>query len=332
MYMDVDELKSRVRISWVVARYVRLRRQGNYQFALCPFHRERTPSFTVSDVKRFYHCFGCGAHGDVFDFVMRSEKISFAKAAEKLAGDAMLSDGRVRTATARAASRRREASDDRAARTAQARRIWQKAKPASGTPVEAYLSGRGINVAKIGGMPTALRFHSELYHGPSGETLPAMVAAVRGAGGQVVAVHRTYFARRTGAWRKLAGGEAKLSLGPVRSGAVRLFDFPAHGFRDDVIGVAEGIETALAVALLYAVPTWAAVSGGNMAALVPPFGATRVKIFYDNDASGSGRRYAETAAARFHAEGRAVTLECPPNGAGDFADVLAALRAGRVAS
>ncbi len=74
-YGDVDELKSRVGSARVVARYVRLRQQGKDHFGLSPFHREWRPSFTVSDVKRFYYCFGCGAHGDVLDFVMAVERI-----------------------------------------------------------------------------------------------------------------------------------------------------------------------------------------------------------------------------------------------------------------
>ena len=85
----LDELRGRVSISDVVGRRVRLTRKGRGEATgLCPFHNEKTPSFTVSEDKGFFHCFGCGAHGDVIGFVMRSEGLEFPQAVEKLAGEA----------------------------------------------------------------------------------------------------------------------------------------------------------------------------------------------------------------------------------------------------
>ena len=57
-----------------------LTRKGREYLGLCPFHNEKTPSFTVSDDKNFYHCFGCGAHGDVFTFLVEKEGLSFPEA------------------------------------------------------------------------------------------------------------------------------------------------------------------------------------------------------------------------------------------------------------
>jgi len=68
----LDELRNRLSIDQIVGRRVRLIKRGREQTGLCPFHSEKTPSFTVSQDKGFYHCFGCGAHGDVIGFVMRS--------------------------------------------------------------------------------------------------------------------------------------------------------------------------------------------------------------------------------------------------------------------
>jgi DNA primase len=82
-------LRGRVSITDVVGRRVRLIRKGRGEATgLCPFHNEKTPSFTVSEDKGFFHCFGCGAHGDVIGFVMRSEGLEFPQAVEKLAGEA----------------------------------------------------------------------------------------------------------------------------------------------------------------------------------------------------------------------------------------------------
>ena len=86
----LDELRARLSVSDVVGRKVRLVRKGREHSGLCPFHNEKTPSFTVNDEKGFYHCFGCGAHGDVIGFAMETEGLSFPEAIEKLAGEAGL--------------------------------------------------------------------------------------------------------------------------------------------------------------------------------------------------------------------------------------------------
>ncbi len=67
----LDELKHRFTLSDVVGRQVKLIRRGRESTGLCPFHSEKTPSFTVNDQKGFYHCFGCGEHGSVLDFVVK---------------------------------------------------------------------------------------------------------------------------------------------------------------------------------------------------------------------------------------------------------------------
>ncbi len=81
----LDEIRARVALAEVIGRRVNLRKQGREHQGLCPFHNEKTPSFTVSEDKGFYHCFGCGAHGDLIGFVMNSEGLAFPEAVEKLA-------------------------------------------------------------------------------------------------------------------------------------------------------------------------------------------------------------------------------------------------------
>ncbi len=81
----IQELRSRVSIVSVVSQSVKLKRRGNEYWGCCPFHREKTPSFTVSDEREYFHCFGCGVHGSVFDFVQRMMGISFLEAVEYLA-------------------------------------------------------------------------------------------------------------------------------------------------------------------------------------------------------------------------------------------------------
>ncbi|MGP8246266.1 MAG: CHC2 zinc finger domain-containing protein, partial [Bryobacteraceae bacterium] len=81
-----EQLKSVVRIETVVGEYVRLRKSGPSRYmGLCPFHNEKTPSFTVHVVHQFYKCFSCGAAGDVIKFVMEKEGLSFFEALKSLA-------------------------------------------------------------------------------------------------------------------------------------------------------------------------------------------------------------------------------------------------------
>jgi DNA primase len=86
----LDDLRSRVPVAAVVGRRVKLIRKGREHQGLCPFHNEKTPSFTVNDDKGFFHCFGCGAHGDAIGFEMRVGHLSFTEAVEKLAAEAGL--------------------------------------------------------------------------------------------------------------------------------------------------------------------------------------------------------------------------------------------------
>src|ERR1700730_15888812 len=84
------QLRSRMRLSDLIGRRVRLVRRGREYVGLCPFHSEKTPSFYVVDDKGFFHCFGCGAHGDAIGFAMRADNLDFIEAVERLAGEAGL--------------------------------------------------------------------------------------------------------------------------------------------------------------------------------------------------------------------------------------------------
>lgn len=90
--MDLkEEIKNSIKLSQLVGRNLSLKRRDKSNFvALCPFHKEKTPSFNISDDKGFYHCFGCGKHGDIFDYVMEIENKTFLEALKKLADEAGL--------------------------------------------------------------------------------------------------------------------------------------------------------------------------------------------------------------------------------------------------
>src|SRR6187401_1428410 len=81
----IQSLLARVDIVDVVDRHVKLKKAGSNYSACCPFHTEKTPSFTVSPSKQFYHCFGCGAHGNAIGFLMEYQGLAYPEAIRALA-------------------------------------------------------------------------------------------------------------------------------------------------------------------------------------------------------------------------------------------------------
>ena len=81
----IEEVRTRNDIVDVISGYVKLQRKGSSYFGLCPFHNEKSPSFSVSPGKQMYYCFGCGAGGNVYTFLMEYENYSFQEAVKVLA-------------------------------------------------------------------------------------------------------------------------------------------------------------------------------------------------------------------------------------------------------
>jgi len=75
----VAEIRARISLSDLIGPVVELRRRGRELIGLCPFHDERSPSFTINQEKGFFHCFGCGAHGDALGWVMRYQGVTFPR-------------------------------------------------------------------------------------------------------------------------------------------------------------------------------------------------------------------------------------------------------------
>ena len=84
----LEDIKNRISLVEIIGRTVRLIKKGREFHGLCPFHQEKTPSFTVNEDKGFFHCFGCGEHGSVFDFIMKTRNLNFPEAVEQLANEA----------------------------------------------------------------------------------------------------------------------------------------------------------------------------------------------------------------------------------------------------
>ena len=312
---QISAVRAQAGLVDTISRYgVKLTRRGREYVALCPFHKEKTPSFTVNEDKGFYHCFGCAAHGDVIGFVMASAGCSFREAVEDLrGGHGPMSLANVRRAAERQrhaeAERRRRAEQDAQRRTRDALQIWRRAVPAPGTLVETYLRARGITIP----IPPSLRYLAAAMHKPTGLILPAMVAGVQGPDGKVKAVHRTFLSRDGTA--KASVRDPRMSLGPVSGGTVRLAR--ANGR----LAVSEGIETGLSILQATGVPTWAALSATNMTNVILPPDIRDVIL--GPDGGEAGETGARQAAKRFVDEGRAVRIAPAPEGQ-DFNDMLSA--------
>ena len=81
----LEEIKTRLKVSSVVSKTIQLKKRGKEFVGLSPFKNEKTPSFTVNDEKGFYHCFSTGEHGNIFDFLMKTQNLKFGESVKALA-------------------------------------------------------------------------------------------------------------------------------------------------------------------------------------------------------------------------------------------------------
>lgn len=220
------------------------------------------------------------------------------------------------------AQREREAEQrQRWAKSASAlSRLWRNSLPIDGnTPVNRYLASRGL----INPPSHALRWAKLPYH-HEGEVLgyyPVMLAAVTNPSGELVTLHRTY----------LTAGGAKAEVptvkklmpcaGPMSGASIKLYAPQRRTDGGLALGVAEGIETALAAQKLFGVPVWPCVSANGLVSFTPPCEVTHLYVFADNDISNTGQRAAKELAERAALLGHEVRIHTPPK-VGDWADVL----------
>lgn len=302
--LPIAAIKAGVVLSEVVGRYVELRRVNGELAGLCPFHGERTPSFTVVDRKGFAHCFGCGWHGDVLDFLMAIERIDIAAAMERLGGDGLPAPD---PETLARRKREREAFEARERETKRraALSLWKDGETINGTLAAAYLEQRGLK-AEHGEWPGSLRHVAAVRHPATGDPVPTLMAgAARWPGRDIMAVQLT----------ALAPPGVKADVDPVRwsrghlaGSAVRLS--PWSGATRIVL--TEGVEDGLAV--LRAVPgvaVGAVLGAWNAAKVELPEGA-EIVLALDADTAGDGA--SDKAARALIARGFAVRRACLPAG------------------
>lgn len=251
--------------------------------------------FDDKDGRGTWICSQCGA-GDGIELVKRFLGIEFKDAAveiEKHIGQAPIARSSIGIAQSDEAQRN------------EMRAIWKRSRAITADdPAGRYLNSRtGLRT-----FPSCLRFSPDERYGP-GAFHPAMIAKVDPsdaaiAKGERSALHRTFLSPE-GA--KATVDNPRKMLGTMPSGAaVRLMQ------HQDVLGVAEGIETALSVATIFNVPTWAALTAGLLEEWTPPEIVTTVFVFGDNDHSFTGQASAFRLAQKLKAKGFDVIVELSP--------------------
>ena len=314
----LDELRSRVPVSEVVGRRVKLSKAGRELRGLSPFNKERTPSFFVNDEKRFWHDFSSGKHGDMFAFMMEMEGIDFREAVERIAALAgtALPDGEA-PAVAPAppqqteAKAERELDDDKRDRQRRALAIWAAASDIAGTLAAIYLASRGLVVPE-GVSGRALRFHPACpFEGRRGPALIGLYRDVRTD--EAKAIHRRAL---TPDGRKIG---KPLALGPKAGCAVKLSD---HADVEQGLHVGEGIETTIAGMMLGFAPAWALGDAGSLRSFPVLAGIDALTILVDNDANQAGQAAASECFDRWAEAGREVWCVTPDRAGADINDIV----------
>jgi DNA primase len=290
----IDDIKERFSVSSVIGESVRLiGRDGKYM-ACCPFHDDSTPSMSVRDDIGRFHCFGCGARGDVIDYVMQREGCTLREACQKL-DDGYAPAGAVRPTTV----------ESDAERSRVARNIWNACGPIEGTPAADYLEKRALPV-EFASQQENLRF-GRLSFDHSAKKHPALVAAARDSDGEIVAIQRIFLTEKG---FKLSA-DCKRSLGPCKGAAIRLTSLQAPVGSSDHVYVCEGLEDGLTMARMQQdAVVYVTMGAANLASVDLPAGCKKVTIACDNDEAGN--RATEIATAAYVKMGMEVEVTAPP--------------------
>ena len=246
-----------------------------------------------------YICNQCGA-GDGFSLVMKVLNVDFKEAVseiKKIIGTVDVL---------------RQQPEKKASKALLRKIYTESTKVFEGDPVSLYLKNRGISV-----LSEKLRYHPSCYEPETHTNVPAMLATYMLADGTAITIHRT-FITLDGQKAKIVNPKKLLpSLTEMAGGAIRLFE-PTEG----LLGVTEGIETALAVYESTGIPTWSLVSSTLMERFEPPKGIKHVMVFADRDANYTGQKAAYVLANRLAVRDKITTEVYLPKDIGDFLDEL----------
>lgn len=237
---------------------------------------------------------------------------------------------RAEEARSRAEERQQRESAERAQKIKRARGLFLSGEAIEGSPAEAYLQGRSLDAGATGKWPRSLRFHPEVWCREERCKIPALLAMIVTADGNHVATHRTYLQQVRGSWTKIDSPNSKMVLGPMGGGFVPISKGVsgkpmAKIPEGEPVHVAEGIEDCLVLRMKKPeARIVAAISLGNLAAMVLPSAARRLVIAADRDDNARAVDLLERAIAAQQARGIEVRLVLPPPPHKDLNDWLRA--------
>jgi putative DNA primase/helicase len=300
--MDIDAIKAAARGKWRgIYEHFGID-VGNGKHGPCPACSNSNPK---SDRFRYddkhgngdYYCNGCGA-GDGISLVQKVTGMQFIEVMKTIAEIIGEVDPDPK--------KTRSEKDPRIALN----KVWTSSNPIQPKdPVLSYLRSRKINLE-----PKNVRYCPSCFEPDTKENLPAMVARIQSKDGKPVSIHRTYLADIDKKKKLMPGTE------PLSGSAIRLFE-PGGIFEKDILGIAEGIETAMSATQLFRIATWATISTSIMVGFKPPKGYRKFTIFADNDANHAGQKAAHILANKLYLDGYLVKVETPEI-VGDWNDVL----------
>lgn len=277
----------------------------------CPFcgGKDRF-RFTDRDGKGLFWCQPCGGSIGPIDFLMKLFGWDYPTAAGAIERQIGATPYVVRKRNADEPGNLQDKLDQ----------LWTRGSEVlSGDPVDLYLSARGVGLQVY---PLTLKYVQRLYYRNEDEPqgfFPALLAALQDPAGTPVNIHRTYL---TLDGRKANVDEPrKMMPAPIPEGsAIRLAPVT------NLLGVSEGLETALAASKLFNMPVWSAVSADGLEKWTPPPGVDQVIIFGDNDASNRGQAAANVLAHRLYCRGIGFSIRIPETTNSDWNDELLKVR------
>lgn len=307
----IDAAKAKYNISDLAAQWVAkpLQQAGHEMVGLCLFHEERSASMRLNDAKGIFHCFGCGASGDIVELVERHLGKTFPDALAYLGAAALPEVDPIHRA--------KLVEEDKRIRLeaiADAKRFWSQSVPVRrGDPVDTYLRARAIEIfappsIRFGTLPKRRNKETGVWMDPA----PCMVCACTGADGNVVGVQRVYFRNDNPA---LGKASVKLSLGSVRGNGCWL------GLPMGHVNIAEGPEDAFSVQQLMPERTCIASFGTAMMPFVSVPGIVR-EMTLCGQTDAPGRAAVRVAGEALVGRGFSVRESFPPDEYKDWNDLL----------
>lgn len=294
---EIADCKASIPLLATLQRRVALKKRGNEWYGLCPFHQEKSPSFTINVEKGFYHCFGCGAHGTAIDAKMHFENMTFPEVMDEF----LVRNGGAHRSSADVFAARQKRLHDEAAAARRAveqaaEAVWNATVPAKGTVTEAAIRNLGYRLV----IPPVIRHcPSLLLAGEKPEA--AAVALVEQddiLAGRCVCVAPVHDGSSFDAGLVLS---SETFIGEQEVGTIRL------GRAGRTLGFAATLTTALAGRQLYSVPVWQCSFARRPFAPPVPDEVERILVFGE----GSGDDFTIALANQFESYGRDVEVMLP---------------------